>query len=76
MPVFSRPQAPQGLLVIFRRAGEVPREWHARDGAEARHFVTELMSAIDELQAGDRLEITPEPDELGGPEVSRASHYS
>jgi hypothetical protein len=76
MPAFSKPAAPIGLAVTFRRPGEVPREWHARDGSEALHFVSELVSSIDELQAGDRIEITPEPDELGGPEVSRASHYS
>jgi hypothetical protein len=65
-----------GLVITFRRAGEVPIVRHVMDGTLALTALREILAALDVLVPGDRVEITPEPDELGGPEVSRSSHYS
>ena len=76
MPARTQPTEGLGLLVIFRRAGEIPREWRAFSGTEALQYAREMLLAMDELKDGDRLEVTSAPDDLGEPEISRSSHYS
>jgi hypothetical protein len=51
-----RPQT--GLTVTFTRDGESPPRLPARDGAQAWQHAITMISNREELQAGDKLEVS------------------